>query len=138
MRAPLLPPPLLPPPLLPQPLQLPQLLPLPQPLPLLPAVGAGAVASEADDAEGLAAVVFRAAGPAVAEFLPADALAAAAQAGDRGLHAAASHEAEWALRCAKDLGVKRPGHHGAGYFRALYLAVVEERLVEANSVGMGH
>ena len=37
-----------------------------------------------------------------------------------------------------DLGVVRVGSHAAGFYRALYLDVIEEQQELENSVGMGH
>ena len=65
-------------------------------------------------------------------------LTAAAQAGDRSLLAAACCESLWKRRCSDDLGVVRVGRHGAGFYKTLYLDVVEEQLELENSVGMGH
>lgn len=52
--------------------------------------------------------------------------------------AAACCESLWKRRCSDDLGVVRVGRHGAGFYKSLYLDIVEEQLELENSVGMGH
>ena len=42
------------------------------------------------------------------------------------------------VRCREDLAIRRPGKHNPGYYRGLYLEIVEERVELENSVAMGH
>ena len=70
-------------------------------------------------------------------FLRSD-LTAAMQVGDPSLLAAASCESLWKRRCRDDLGVVRAGTRHRGFYRRLYLEVVEEQCELENSVGMGH
>eukprot|EP00588_Corethron_pennatum_P018476 CAMPEP_0194305822 /NCGR_PEP_ID=MMETSP0171-20130528/3162_1 /TAXON_ID=218684 /ORGANISM="Corethron pennatum, Strain L29A3" /LENGTH=113 /DNA_ID=CAMNT_0039057459 /DNA_START=41 /DNA_END=382 /DNA_ORIENTATION=+ len=45
----------------------------------------------------------------------------------------------WRKRCATELDAKRGEHaHVRGFFRKLYLSVVEELIEEDNLCGMGH
>jgi len=45
----------------------------------------------------------------------------------------------WRERCAADFDARRAGRaHAAGFFRRLYLSVVEETIEEWNLVAMGH
>ena len=85
-----------------------------------------------------ASAVFDSLGPLIATFLRAEDLVSANQCGDRGLLLACSDEALWCARCREDLAIRRPGKHNPGYYRGLYLEIVEERVELENSVAMGH
>lgn len=75
----------------------------------------------------------------VAEFLTARDLTEAAPT-DIAFAEAFTDNKIWQIRCEKDLSVSRPTsrQYESGFFRSLYLAVVEERIMEQNCVAMGH